>query len=168
MVYLKGPTHQTPACLCCSVKALCPVPFLLQSSCFLLTVNAFTITHTLIHAHTHTAPSLEEYDCIMKDTTKKCKMSVCLCVCVYMAVSMEKLSLSSGKGIICQELSSPSTLSVSRSASQQFFKTLTVFWWFSSWVSVCLRFVYTCVILCVQQTHTAVQPITQYCHLSLF
>lgn len=25
--YLKGPTHQTPACLCCSVEVLCLAPF---------------------------------------------------------------------------------------------------------------------------------------------
>lgn len=80
---LKGPAHQTHVCLCSFVKPLCPVPFLVESSSFLHTVNAFAITHTLTYTHTQMAPSLEKYHCIMKDTTKKYMMSVCVCVHVH-------------------------------------------------------------------------------------
>lgn len=72
VIYLRGLKLLTPARLCCSAQPLCPSPFFASSSSFLTIVNAFT-----------TVSSLEEYDCIMKDATKKCKMSVCLCVSVH-------------------------------------------------------------------------------------
>lgn len=68
-----------------------------------------------------------------------------------MAVSTEKLRPSSGKGIICQELSSLCSLHLSFCLSALFLNLNSFFWWFSGRVSVCLKFVYTCVILYVHQ-----------------
>lgn len=88
---------------------------------FLFAVDAFAITNTHTHAHTRMLPPWRNIT-VSWNAEQKSVVHVC------MRVSMEKLSLSSGKEIIFQELSSPSFLSC-HSASQQFLNLDSLFVW---------------------------------------
>lgn len=104
-------THQTPVCL--FVSPFVSSPFFSQLMFLPLQ------THT--RAHTRMLPPWRNIT-VSWNAEQRSVIHVC------MRVSMEKLSLSSGKEIIFQELSFPSFLS-SHSASQQFLNLDSLFVW---------------------------------------